>query len=215
MGLLSIFQRSQVASAPGESPADVIARARAQARRRLIGAVVLLAAGLVAFPMLFETKPRALATDVSIVVPRKDAQAEAASKAPEAKPAAPKAAAEKPAADKPVSERPVSGKPAADKPSAASKPVAAAVAAAAVAPGTAPAAQRLVVQVGAFADAAAAREARQRVEKLGIKTFVQEVQVDGGKRIRVRVGPFTDRDEADKQAARIKAAGLSAAVLAL
>jgi DedD protein len=72
----------------------------------------------------------------------------------------------------------------------------------------------LVVQVGAYADAAAAREVRQRVERLGVKTYVQEIQTDAGKRVRVRVGPFNSRDEAEKVAARVKAAGLPAAVVA-
>ena len=74
--------------------------------------------------------------------------------------------------------------------------------------------ERMVVQVGAFADPAAARGVRQRVEQIGLKTFVQEVQTDGGKRLRVRVGPFDSREDAEKAAARIKAAGLDAAVMA-
>jgi DedD protein len=36
-----------------------------------------------------------------------------------------------------------------------------------------------------------------------------------GKRIRVRVGPFASRAEADKAAARVKALGLPAAILTL
>jgi DedD protein len=72
-----------------------------------------------------------------------------------------------------------------------------------------------VVQVGAFADATAAREARQAVEKLGLKTYTQVIEVDGGKRIRVRVGPFATREDAARVLARIKGASLPGAVLAL
>ena len=61
------------------------------------------------------------------------------------------------------------------------------------------------MQVGAFADAEAARETRQKVEKLGLKTYTQVAQTSAGKRIRVRVGPFASRDEAD--AALAKAQG--------
>jgi DedD protein len=57
---------------------------------------------------------------------------------------------------------------------------------------------RFVVQVGAFADAARAREARQTLEKAGLKTYTQVVDTKEGKRIRVRVGPFESRAEADK-----------------
>jgi len=74
---------------------------------------------------------------------------------------------------------------------------------------------RFIVQVGAFADAEKAREARTKVERSGMKTYTQVVDTKDGKRTRVRVGPFSDRAEADKAAARIKALDLSASVLAL
>jgi DedD protein len=78
-----------------------------------------------------------------------------------------------------------------------------------------PGSVRLVVQVGAYTDADKLREARQKVEKLGMKTYTQVVEGEGAKRTRVRVGPFATREEADKAAARIKAAGLPVAVLTL
>jgi DedD protein len=71
------------------------------------------------------------------------------------------------------------------------------------------------VQVGAYSDAATLREARQRVEKLGLRTYTQELDSDGVKRTRVRVGPFATRAEAQAAAARLKAAGLPANLLAL
>jgi DedD protein len=74
---------------------------------------------------------------------------------------------------------------------------------------------RFIVQVGAFADAAAARETRLKAEKLGLKTYTQVASTASGNRIRVRVGPFGTRDEADKAMAKAKGAGLSAVVLTL
>lgn len=74
---------------------------------------------------------------------------------------------------------------------------------------------RFVVQVGAYAEAASAREARQRAEKLGLKTYTQVVETQAGNRIRVRVGPFASRDEADRAAGKLKSAGLPAALLTL
>ena len=74
---------------------------------------------------------------------------------------------------------------------------------------------RYVVQVGAFADAAAARDTRAKVEKLGLKTYTQVASTPAGNRIRVRVGPFGTRDEADKAMAKARGAGLSAVVLTL
>ncbi|HEY9239040.1 MAG TPA: SPOR domain-containing protein, partial [Burkholderiaceae bacterium] len=74
---------------------------------------------------------------------------------------------------------------------------------------------RFVLQVGAFADAAAARETRSKVEKLGLKTYTQVASTPAGNRIRVRVGPFATREDADKALAKAKGAGLSAVVLTL
>lgn len=74
---------------------------------------------------------------------------------------------------------------------------------------------RFVIQVGAFGEAESARDARQKVEKLGLKTYTQVVDTGTGKRIRVRVGPFASRDEAERAAGKIKAAGLPSALLTL
>lgn len=75
--------------------------------------------------------------------------------------------------------------------------------------------ERFVLQVGAYADADKAREARTRLERAGLKTYTQEVDTKDGKRIRVRVGPYTQRAEADKAAAQIKSLSLPVSVLAL
>ena len=75
---------------------------------------------------------------------------------------------------------------------------------------------RFVVQVGAYADTKAAQEVRMKVEKLGLKTYVQAVETPDGRRIRVRVGPFATRDEAGKVAAKVASGGgLKTVVLTL
>ncbi len=74
---------------------------------------------------------------------------------------------------------------------------------------------RFVLQVGAFSEASAARETRLKVEKLGLKTYTQVADTPSGSRIRVRVGPFASRDEADKALAKARSAGLSGVVLTL
>jgi len=82
-------------------------------------------------------------------------------------------------------------------------------------PAAATAAQRVVVQVGAFADEARAREVRQKLERAGLKTYTHVAQTAEGRRIRVRLGPYDSRAEAEKIAARVKSLGLSAAILTL
>ena len=209
------------------SPADAVQQARTRARRRLIGAVVLLGIGVIGFPLVFETQPRPIPVDIPIEIPRKDAvpplvappaadrlaagavPAEAAKDATitesrsdagrEATPLPGAASAANPGTSRPAAvvvgrASPSSPLSAAAPPSAAEPPRRMAAASAAVAPRPAEApaaeaeraralledrpaaaseAQRFVVQVGAFADAGAARDTRQKVEKLGLKTYTQ------------------------------------------
>jgi DedD protein len=82
-------------------------------------------------------------------------------------------------------------------------------------PAAAEADGRFVVQVGAFSDVTKAREARLKVEKAGLKTYTQVAETKDGKRIRVRVGPFASKAEAEKAAVKIKTLDLPAAILTL
>ncbi len=86
---------------------------------------------------------------------------------------------------------------------------------AAVPPPTPSTEGRMVVQVGAFADADKAREVRQKLERAGLKTYTQVAETKDGKRTRVRVGPFATKAEADKAASKIKTLDLPAAILTL
>lgn len=76
-------------------------------------------------------------------------------------------------------------------------------------------AERLVVQVGSFAEAVRAQDVRLKLEKAGLKTYTQVAETKEGKRIRVRVGPFSSKAEADKAASKIKTLDLPATILTL
>jgi DedD protein len=219
---------------------------RRRARHRLIGASVLVVVGVVGFPLLFDTQPRPVSTDIAVDIPDRAAATSKSSKATptksapldaaaglgpkeevvtaksepalavapkvEAKPEAkvdakpdvkPEAKTESKADVK--SEAKQEAKPEAkaevkeDKTDAANKD----------------AAQRFVVQVGAFADEAKSREVRAKLEKAGFKTYTHVADTKEGKRTRVRVGPFASRDEADKAASKIKQLQLQPQVLTL
>jgi DedD protein len=292
MGLLSILKRTGDAPAAGPAEAgDAVQQARVRARRRLIGATVLLVIGVIGFPLVFETRPRPIPVDIPIEIPRKEGAPPLAmppprAAAPTAVPPVPQqsganeagvitesrseagrevaprgaGAAERAAspAGSAVAEagrraaaatassvepaRRAGAAPAATrtetpkatgasdkatqtaasaKPSTpeSAKPLAAADASRARALLEAkPAAAeggRYVVQVGAFAEAESARETRQKVEKLGLKTYTQVAQTPSGSRIRVRIGPFGTRAEADAALAKARAAGLKPVVLTL
>ncbi|MFO1337058.1 MAG: SPOR domain-containing protein [Burkholderiaceae bacterium] len=262
MGLLSKLKsgsKDAPAARAGASPADaseIVRDARTKARRRLIGAALLLGVGIIGFPLLFETQPRPIAVDIPIEIPSRESApplvspasrparntvaalpkppveppASVATEPPRAsaptenKPAEPaSAAAPKPAEPKPAAPKPVEAKPAEPKPVPA-KPAEAKPAEAKPTPKPAEATKpddaakddgRYVVQIGAFAEATGAREARAKVEGMGLKTYTQVIESDSGRRIRVRVGPYATKAEADKAAAKIKAGGLQAAVLKL
>ena len=293
MGLFSFLQRSTAPDAPRAGTPDPVQAARSRARRRLIGAAVLLGVGVIGFPLLFETQPRPIPVDIAIDIPRKDnapslplPPPRTASAAPATarissgviseprreSPAASAAAIPAPARTEPParSEAPARTEPPAkseqrSEPAARSEPTATAtkpapkpdarsddgararallegqgasspgkpIAVAAAEPGKSAtdaaaksegqkadspkgdAAGRFVVQVGAYGEAASARDMRQRVDKLGLKSYTQVVDIDGAKRIRVRVGPFAAREDAEKAAGTLKAAGLPAAVMTL
>lgn len=270
MPLLSSNKRKESSAPAGAvDEAATVQAARTRARRRLIGAAVLVGIGIVGFPLLFETQPRPVAVNIPIEIPSKDQAPPLA--LPASKPGA--AAASRPARTLPPAERvaqaqaeeppaPASrpepvAKAAPSPPASAVLPASVAVTASAVAapkasapparveapavnrsadaqraqdlldgralaaastPAAAasePKTQRFIVQAGAYTDAGALRDARQKVEKLGLKTYTQVIDSDGASRTRVRVGPFATRDEAEKAAARIKAAGLAAAILVI
>lgn len=275
MDLLSIFKRDRSdASVPSE-PAQTVQQARTRARRRLMGASVLVLIGIIGFPLLFESQPRPVPIDIPIEIPRPEGapplkipparsqimvveppgsgsasgvvkpapddlgrKDESDTSGSNKSPASRSTDLPKPTAvDSSLAEqtkpRPPAAAPSAPatKPSLVGEPSAVsrssgaddAMRAQAVLEGRdlpAPKAAsdapgRFVVQVGAFADATAAKEVRQKIERLGIKTYVQTVDTPSGRRIRVRVGPLESKEQAAKVAERLKSSGLTSVVLSL
>lgn len=168
-------------------------------------------------PLAVASAPENAPREPVITESAADAGKEVTAARPPAAPTPPAAPAEAP---KKVAAAP---RPAASAPDAArakallegKEPAPATAVAASRSDAPADASGRFVVQVGAFADAGAAREMRGKVEKLGLKTYTQVVETSSGSRIRVRAGPFGSREEADKALAKAKAAGLNAVVLTL
>lgn len=215
-----LTSRSGSAGHSAPPPPQSIEAVRRRARHRLIGAAVLVLVGVLGFPLLFDTQPRPMAVGIPIEIPSRTAATPAtAAKSEVVAPVAPAkstavAAAESLGAREEVmSEKPA--ETAAQKPAektSAEKPVAEKTA---VAKSSDKGAgnERIVVQVGAFAEVARAREARLKLERAGLKTYTHVAQTPQGQRIRVRMGPFATRAEADKAAERAKALGLPAALL--
>ena len=224
-------------AAPAADEPSIVQEARTRARRRLVGALVLLLIGIVGFPVLFETQPRPLPVDTPIELPRREvAGAEPTSLPPpppipkpapkpiavpvvpadagveEAAVPPPAPAASAPAA--PASVAVANAKPSAP-PVAATPPASAPPPATSVAVPATPAAARYVVQAGAYSEAPKLRDARAKIEGLGLKTYTQVIDTEAGQRTRVRVGPFNTREEAEAIAAKVKRSGLPESVLTL
>jgi DedD protein len=226
---------------PAEDSEAVLA-ARTRARRRLIGAVVLLALGVTGFPLLFETQPRPVALDTPIELPA-GKSAPLAARPPSAVTRAPlpvvteapvetiiePAASPTPAAAMSSAPVPAPASVPAPKPTPAPAPVAPSAAAppkpdegararALLEGGAASTGKtaRFVVQVGAYSEAGALHDARAKVEAQGLKTYTQIIETEAGKRTtRVRVGPFSSREEAEGAANKLKAAGMPGQILVL
>ena len=214
------------------SPAESVDAMRRRARHRLIGASVLVVLGVVGFPVLFDTQPRPVSVDIAVDIPDRatakplvdtstpkplsasaglDAKEEVVPDTkPEVKAEVAVAAAAAVAAVVPKSEakpEPVKAEAKADaKPEV--KPVAKPT-------DSKDTGARFVVQAGTFSDDGKLREVRSKLEKAGITTYTQVIESKEGRRVRVRVGPFTSRDEADKVARKIKQLSLQPQVLTL
>ena len=152
------------------------ARLRAGHVRDDVGASVIVLDADAVKPVAAAAQPKPPAeAKPATVTPLPASKPEPAKPAPVAKPAAPKPA--------PSTAQP---EPAARKPADTS--------------GTG-----FAVQVGAFADAAAATALRDRLRAAGLNAFTDSVNTASGKRTRVSVGPAMTRAEADALRAQVRA----------
>lgn len=231
---MAFFKFRKSGDEPSAAPVqpESIEGMRKRAKYRLIGAAVLVLVGVIGLPMLFDKQPRPIAVDTPIEIPDKNKARPLSIPAPAAvdvtqpEAAVPVAVTEKghepvkkvASLEPKVVENPVE-KPL-PKPDTKAHDAAKAQAlldgeVADTAKKTDASEGRFVVQVGAFADAVRAREVRQKVEHAGLKTYTHVAETKDGSRIRVRVGPFATRAEAEKAAEKIKKLALPAAILTL
>ncbi len=74
---------------------------------------------------------------------------------------------------------------------------------------------RYIVQVAAVSNKAKVDELLQKLKRGGIEGYWQKITTKEGDRFRVRVGPFSSRDEAEKMSKRIDKLGLHGTVQAI
>jgi DedD protein len=224
MSFFNLRRGGSTSQSQSGAPAENLDTVRKRAKHRLIGAAVLVLVGVVGFPLLFDSQPRPIPVDIAIEIPARQSVKPLATPTPASATPAPSAAPATPAPDPapaavasvtPVPAAPAAAAPAAPRLADDSARAKALLEDKPVASANAPTELRLVVQVGAFADAAKAREVRLKLEKAGLKTYTQVADSKEGKRTRVRVGPFANKAEADQAALKIKALDLPATILSL
>jgi len=237
------------AKAARREPADPALPEKKRARRRLVGAVALVLALAIGLPMILDSEPKPLASDISIQIPSRGKPAPAAEPAPaepapparSAPPPAPASldAAEEvvdtpvpkpaPAAARPPAEQLVLAHPPAppetkkpepkktdlkDKPVARIDDEARARAILEGRPVPEPKAAeaksgKFVLQVAALASADKVSEVRGKLSDAGITSYTQKVATASGERIRIRIGPFASREDAEKMRARLGKLGFN------
>ncbi|MEJ2767887.1 SPOR domain-containing protein [Mycetohabitans sp. B46] len=204
-----------------------------RARRRLVGAIALVMAAVVALPMILDSQPKPFTDDIAIQIPARPESTPASSHAHEddVMPAAapdtlPPVAngpngATNPAGKAgavlsgtpPATATPPRGKTAMEAGRARAQSGAQASFDASGPGGTpnAPAGNRYVVQLGALSSDAAARDWVGRLKALGVPAYVERRrQPDGSERILLRAGPFANRSAAAAAVAKVREAGLTA-----
>lgn len=204
-----------------------------QARRRLIGAIALTILVVVLLPMLLDSEPPVPSQDIALQIPDKDNAGEFVPKmvlpplnASDAASQPASAPVIAPLLDiKPVSavvppqtqEQPVT----AVKPEAAAQPKAVQAEAKPKIeskPAVKPAAKTgakphsgFVVQVGAFANADAAKKLQEKLRKQGYPSYTEK----SGNKVRVRIGDYSSHAEAEKVRRKLEIQGMQPDVVNL
>ena len=184
-----------------------------RARRRLIGAIVLVTAMVVVLPMVLDTEPGPVSQDITVRIPSPDSGAFTTKVAP---PPAPKVAETKAAMPKAEETTAVAPEAIKEKPKPAVKPEAAKPAKAptkpaakTVKPASKPAGGLFVVQVIALADSEKAQRMQQQIAAAGIRSYTEIVKTVKGDVTRVRAGPFPTREAAEKARDQLKSLGMN------
>jgi DedD protein len=184
---------------------DVLKR---RGRRRLIGAIALVLAAVIALPMVFDSEPRQSPPAVSVRIPAEDDSGfrpKVTPKTPAApvEPAKPEAPPAPKASDKAAAK--VAEKPAAKTPA---KPPAAEEAERKRAEAALAGGEQFVVQVGAFKDGDKVKEVVSKLSAAKLPHYTEPIAIAGGTATRVRVGPYPNRDTAERVLKQLQELGL-------
>jgi DedD protein len=213
-----------------DSEAEIQLRKRA--RRRLVGAIALVIVSVVILPMVLDNEPKRAVHEIDIQIPSESAVAEFMPKTvPELEPLAmaelpSRELVEDPRPETPKTEPVDQAKSLLPNPPipqtakstgkliekpAESKPIPKADSRAEKKPSSV---NTFVVQLGAFSDPLKAKQQQQNLTTNGINTYTENVKTEKGEVVRVRIGPYSARSEAEEMRNRLKGLGIDGVVTA-
>lgn len=196
---------------------------RRRARRRLVGAIALVVFVVVVLPLLLDQEPRPVTQTLTVQIPSQSAGAfkspmvlpPSAARAPRSEPASGEGKS------KGAKSEPKSGEPAPRTRSAAKET---AKLATRQSPRTELAEARRAeallndlsyfFPLGTFANSDNARQVQDRATAAGIGSYTEKIKSRRGEQIRVRAGPFSSRQAAEKAREALRSAGLTVGQIA-
>lgn len=187
-----------------------------KARRRLVGAVTIALAVVVILPMVLDSEPKSTGKDIELRIPAPDKMGEfvpgvAISEVVNAETQAESAAVEGTASGSTAAPDAVAAAPVADAGQNAPVKMQAAAIKQTEARSAEKSAGTYVVQVGAFSSAGKATQEVDRLKAWGFNAYTEST----GGTVRVRVGPYAERDKADKVRLLLEKHGIHPVVTAV
>jgi DedD protein len=219
----------------GTAP-DTDLQLKKRARRRLVGAAALALLAVIVLPLVMDHEPRPPVQDIQMRIPAQDAggiSGRLLSKRAGITPL-PAVTEKTENKDEPVSAVPPPGAPAPAGVSAVKNQPAQPVGvekkspteAAKPAPAPMPVSEKpvaeqksakdasspWVVQLGAYKDAGNAKHLLAKLKGIHVPAYTENIDTPQGPRVRVRAGPFANREAAEKARARLKIIGVDGPV---
>jgi len=176
-----------------------------RARRRLVGAIALVTFVVIILPLILDKEPGPAGPPLDVRIPTQESAGLATRVAPPA-PQMPAAAVPEQKAEIPAVK--IEPPPVKSEPAVADKAAKATIVPADKAePGRAPA-ESWVVTLDAFSNASNVNQLRTKLTAAGVKSYTEPVKTSKGELTRVRAGPFSSKEAAEKARAKLEALGL-------
>lgn len=196
-----------------DSPDAILFKRRA--RRRLVGAIALVVLIVVIVPVILDQQPRTVTQPLTVRIPGQDGAPFNTPVLPPPLPSPPSGVPKKGGAPQAADKRPADA--ATSNVPKSRVPERKGVRQRSKRENTDEADARrakalleddlYVVPLGAFTQSDNAKQVREKASSAGVKSYTETIKVPQGERIRVRAGPFANRDAAEKARQKLRSLG--------